>query len=116
VTPFERGLRIESISFNCDSASIITGVNFGNLNGSGFVTAIGNISASRAGGCVLTVAAGMFSAVPHCQVTNHKAADDNGFLMSITVTSTTSIIVDCDQHEGTDCTSFDGYLTCFGPR
>lgn len=109
-------IRIESGFFNCDASSTISSGTYGNLNGSSFMSSIGNISATRAGGCVITLTTGIFSATPHCVWTERKGADDNGLLTHTTVSSATSVIVDADQHDGTDATAFDGFLMCMGAR
>lgn len=96
--------RMEAAKLNCDSSSAIT-----SQHGS-WVSSIGNISA---GACTVTLSAGTFSATPYCIASDTST---NPFIVSANATSSTSVAIDCDQNDGTDCTAFDAVLMCFGAK
>ncbi len=94
----------ESAALNCDSGAAIT-----SQLGS-WVSSIGNISA---GACAVTLISGVFSATPYCQFTGNNA---NPLIVSVNPTSSTAVTIDCDGNDGTDCSTYDGTLTCRGPK
>jgi hypothetical protein len=100
-------IRIEAAKVNCDAGSSVT-----QLNGSTAFSS-GNIST---GACVVTIAAGTFSATPMCTATNTTGTAANADSMWISSASSTSLTVDCDNHDGTDCTAWDANLICVGAR
>lgn len=101
--------RIERAKINCDGSAAIT-----SQSGS-WLTAIGNNSS---GGCALTIASGIFSATPSCQVTIE--GNGSGVFGEITSTSATSVTPYCQFWNGStiaDCTGgYDAQIICMGPR
>jgi hypothetical protein len=98
------GSAIYSANIDCDGGSSKSGE-----SPSGWISSVGNISA---GGCTVNITGGIFSATPNCTLQRN---DNFGFMYAASVGSTVS--TDCLGTNGvTDCSDWDGYLICQGPR
>lgn len=96
--------RVETAKLNCDSAAVIT-----SQHGS-WISSIGNVAS---GACAVTLASGIFSSAPYCVASDIGA---NPSIIGASSSSATVVAIDCDQNDGTDCTSYDVNLTCIGPK
>lgn len=90
--------RLERAELNCDAASSIT-----SQSGT-WLTAIGNRSTAA---CTITVAAGIFSAMPACVFTAKAATVQATSVVMTSATAGTVYGASAD---------YDGYLMCMGPR
>jgi hypothetical protein len=95
---------IEAGEINCDAGSAITSQH------GAWVSSVGNISA---GACVVTLTTGVYGSAPYCWASDTGANPD---IIGVSASSATSVTIDCDQDDGTDCTTFDASLFCIGPK
>lgn len=102
-------VRTEAANINCDSGSAITS----QLNGSSWVSSVGNISG---GTCAITFATGAFTSAPYCVVTGSTANSSPRTFGVNTVTSS-GLNVDCIITSiATDCTAEDFNIVCVGAK
>ena len=105
VTPSSGVTKTAVARINCDaSASIIS-------QSGAWVSSVGNI-ASRI--CTITLAANTFSETPYCLVNDATSGGGNNTILDGVGISSTSVQISCDNHDATDCTSFDVTLMCTG--
>ncbi len=91
---------------SCSSSSSIAG-----QHGS-WIASIGNVSG---GACVITLNSGIFSATPYCWATfNGGMGVGNGRILSLAMSSSTSITVDCADDTGAACTTYSAVVACMG--
>jgi len=86
---------------DCDAGSTIT-----NETLTGTPT-IGNIAS---GACVITLPSGNLATIGYV-MPNFEFTDGTGRMAKWTMTSTTSVTVNCYEDDGTNCADFDGIMT-----
>jgi len=99
------GTKLASAFIDCDSSASIL-----RQDGS-WIASVDNISS---GDCNLNID-GAFSSAPNCQTTVQDTGPNQ--FVAVGIVTATDVAITCKQQDGsTDCTTFDAFITCVGPK
>lgn len=99
-------LREEYAFFTCSSSSSL-----GTVSSPNVFTAIGNVSG---GGCAVTIASGVYSSAPHCDISLFSSTSSTEIKLGAAPTQT-SVLPTCTTTSA-GCTVWQGSVKCTGPR
>lgn len=100
-------MRMEAADLNCDGSSSITR-QFGT-----WVSSVGNISS---GNCSVTLVTGTFSGTPICTATQKDLNNTSHRILHVIANSATSLNIDCELDDSTNCADSDPQIICMGPK